>query len=130
MLEEDRLIGEATGSAPIAYTELMLAALRGDEAQTSELIEATSQEATAGGVGRLVDFASYARAVLDDGLGRHDAARDAARRAFEPDHVGYGPLVVPELAEAASRTGDTALLRSALEWMSDQNVRTHARNAE
>ena len=48
--------------------------------------------------------------MLYNGLGRHDAARDAAREAFQHDLVGHGPLLVPELAEAASRTGDTALL--------------------
>jgi DNA-binding CsgD family transcriptional regulator len=56
--------------------------------------------------------------VLYNGLGRHDAARDAARESFQQDLVGRGPLLVPELAEAASRTGDTALLQSALEWLS------------
>jgi DNA-binding NarL/FixJ family response regulator len=34
--------------------------------------------------------------------------------------LGYGPLVVPELAEAASRTGDTALVEAALEWLSER----------
>jgi DNA-binding CsgD family transcriptional regulator len=119
-MEEDRLIGEATRNPPIAYTEMMLAAWRGQDAQTSELIEATLKEATAGGIGRLVDFAAYARSVLDNGHGRHDTARDAAWRAFQRDHVGYGPLVVPELAEAASRTGDAELVRTALEWMSER----------
>ena len=56
--------------------------------------------------------------MLSNGLGRHDSARDAARWAFERDPVGHGPLIVPELAEAASRTGDTALVRDAREWLS------------
>jgi ATP/maltotriose-dependent transcriptional regulator MalT len=34
--------------------------------------------------------------------------------------VGYGPLIVPELAEAAARTGDRALLGAALEWLSER----------
>jgi DNA-binding CsgD family transcriptional regulator len=119
-IEEDRVIGEVTGIAPVAYVEMMLAAWRGQEARASELIEATVQEATAGGLGRLVDFASYARSVLYNGLGRHDAARDAAWPTFERDQVGYGPLVLPELAEAASRTGDVALLNAALEWISER----------
>jgi hypothetical protein len=85
------------------------------KAQAAELIEATAREATARGMGRLVSLADYASSVLYNGLGRHDAARDTARRAFERDQVGYGPFVVPELAEAASRTGDTALVRAALQ---------------
>jgi hypothetical protein len=34
--------------------------------------------------------------------------------------VAYGPLIVPELAEAASRTGDVALVRAALEWLGER----------
>jgi DNA-binding CsgD family transcriptional regulator len=120
LIEEDRLIGEATRNPPMAYVEMMLAAWRGQDAQTSELIEATVKEASAGAVGRLVDFAAYARSVLDNGHGRHDTARDAAWRAFQRDHLGYGPLVVPELAEAASRAGDEKLVRTALEWQSER----------
>jgi DNA-binding CsgD family transcriptional regulator len=120
MMEEDRLIREVTGIPPIAYTEMMLAAWQGQESPASELIETTLQEASARGLGRLFDFATYASSVLYNGLGRHDAARDAARQAFERDQVGYGPFVVPELAEAASRTGDVELVRSALEWLSER----------
>jgi DNA-binding CsgD family transcriptional regulator len=120
LIDEDRLIGEICRNPPIAYTEMMLTAWRGQEAQTAELIAATVQEATAAGLGRIVDFADYASAVLHNSLGRHDAARDAARRAFEHDPLGYGPLVVPELAEAASRTGDMTLGRIALEWLTER----------
>ena len=77
---------------------MTLAAWRGPEAQASELIETTLQEPS--GLG--VNLATYASSVLHNGLGRHDAARDAAWRVFERDLVAYGPFVVPELAEAAS----------------------------
>jgi DNA-binding CsgD family transcriptional regulator len=118
LFEEDRLIAEATGNPPIAYNEMLLAAWRGREAQALELIEATLQAPTAGGLG--VISASYASSVLNNGLGRYDAARDAAWRAFERDPVAYGPFLVPELAEAASRTGDLALVRAALGWLSER----------
>ena len=118
LLEEGRLIAEATGNPPVAYIEMMLAAWRGQEAPASELIEVTLHDPAAVGAGRIA--ATYASAVLGNGLGRHDAARDDARRVFERDQVGLGPLVVPELAEAASKTGDAALLRTALEWLSER----------
>src|SRR5947209_6571678 len=63
---------------------------------------------------------NYARSVLYNGLGRYDAAQDAAWEAFQPDPIGYGSFLVPELAEAASRTGDRALLESALEWLAQR----------
>jgi DNA-binding CsgD family transcriptional regulator len=130
LLEEERLIGEATGNPPIGYTEMTLAAWRGREAQASELIEATSREATARGVGRMVNAVTSASSVLANGLGRHDAARDAAWRAFQRDQLGFGPFVVPELAEAASRTGDEARVRAALEWLSERTEGTRVTPSE
>jgi DNA-binding CsgD family transcriptional regulator len=124
LIEEDRLIAEATGNPPAAYAAMTLAAWRGREGPATELIEATVQEATARGQGRLVSLADYASAVLGNGLGRHAAARDAAWRAFQRDPVGYGPFLVPELAEAAYRTGDLALVRVALDWLSERTAVT------
>jgi len=126
MIEEDQLIAEATGNAPTVYTETSLAAWRGREARATELIAATLQEATARGLGMFVHVASYASSVLYNGLGRYDAARDAAWQAFERDQLGNGALVVSELAEAASRTGDTAYVKAALEWLSERTRVIHS----
>ena len=112
------MIAEATGNRSISYTEMVVAAWRGQEAEAAELIEATMREAPPRG--RVACFAAYADAVLHNGLGRHAEACDAARSAFEPDHLGFGPFVVPELAEAAARTGDAALLASLLEWLRER----------
>ena len=116
MIDEARLIAEATGNPVLVNAPMILAAWRGDEAQASELIEATSEEAAA----RRWTSNNYARCVLYNGLGRHDAARDAAWEAFQLDPIGYGSYLVPELVEAASRTADRALLESALEWLSER----------
>jgi len=118
--DEDRLIAEVTGNPPVGYAAMALAAWQGQEAQASELIEATSRAATARGAGRMVSYADYASSVLYNGLGRHDAARDPAWRAFERDELGHGPYVVSELAEAASRTGDVELVRATLQWLSER----------
>ena len=72
----------------------------------------------------MISFADYASAVLHNGHDRHTAAREAARPAFERDLAGYGPFVVPEVAEAATRSGDAALLSSALDWIGERTRRT------
>ena len=113
---EARSIAEATGNPPLVNAPMILAAWRGDESHALELIEATSEEAAS----RRWTSNSYARSVLYNGLGRHEEARDAARDAFQPDPIGYGVYLVPELAEAASRTADRVLLESALEWLSER----------
>jgi hypothetical protein len=120
LIQEDRLIAEATGTSPIGQTAMILAAWRGREREATELIEAAVRAATARGLGMQVDRIAHSISVLDNGLGQHDAARDAARPAFEHDHLSLGPLVVPELAEAASRTGDVMLVRATLEWVSER----------
>ncbi len=120
LLEEGRMIAEATGNPPMSYTELIVAAWRGQESRATELIEATAREAAARGLGWFDALAAYGGAVLYNGLGRHDKARDIARGAFEREHAGYGPFLVPELAEAAARTGDTALLASLLAWLTER----------
>jgi len=120
LIDEDRLIAEATGNPPVAYTSMILAAWQGREQQATEMIQATVQVATARGTGRLAGSAAYASAMLDNGLSRHGAARDAARRAFERGHLGLGPQVVAELAEAAARTGDMMLVEGALKWMNER----------
>jgi DNA-binding CsgD family transcriptional regulator len=124
LIEEARLVAEATGNPPDMYAAMTLAAWQGREDEASELIEAAALMATERGLGIMVGLAAWARAVLDNGLGRYDAARDAARRAFEHDDVGYGHQVAAELAEAAARTGDVALVQATLDWLSERTQAT------
>src|SRR5216683_3201691 len=70
LIDEDRLIAEATGNPPVGHAAMILAAWRGHDAQAADLIDATVRDATAHGQGRLVDLAGYASAVLNNGLGR------------------------------------------------------------
>jgi DNA-binding CsgD family transcriptional regulator len=115
-IDEAESIAEATGTPGLVAGPIVLAAWRGDEARVAELLDASSVEAAA------LRWTShnYARSVLYNGLGRHEQARAAAWEAFEPNPIGYGTLLVSELAEAASRTEDPALLERAVEWLSER----------
>ena len=79
LIEEDQLIAEATRNPPLGYAEMILAAWRGREARAAELIDAGRHRAAARGEGRLAGLADYTESVLNNGLGRYDAALDAAR---------------------------------------------------
>ena len=120
LIEEDHLIAEVTGNPPVGYAATMLAAWQGREQEAAELIQATIQEATPRGTGILAGSAAYASAVLHNGLGRYEAARDAAWQVFERDDVIFGYLIVAELAEAAARTGEVAQVQAALDWLSER----------
>ena len=117
--DEDRLIAEATGTQR-TLIGMFVETFRGNEYNASRLIEAAEREGQALGVQPLVTLASHSRAVLNNGLGRHDTARDAARYAFERDTVGYRAFFGLELAEAASRTGDLDLVSEVDRFLAER----------
>ena len=111
---------EATGSRAAPLAAMMLASLRGDRAEAVPLIEATMARAAAGGQGMAVAYAHWVAAILANGLGRYEEARAAARHASEDTftlHVSMWAL--PELVEAAARTGNTEVAAGALERLAE-----------
>ena len=81
---------------------------------------ATIENATAGGEGLGVQFAGWARAVLYNGLGRYDEALEAAREAStDTPELFIAAWALPELIEAAARTGRADLASDALERLTE-----------
>jgi DNA-binding CsgD family transcriptional regulator len=120
LLEEDRQLADATGHQVIGIVPTLLESYRGRAEHAMPLIAAFRQVAAGDGEtnqGLLIALPDVASAILNNGLGRHDAARDASLRVLRWGAVGYGYLAVGELAEAASRTGDPDLVREALDWI-------------
>jgi ATP/maltotriose-dependent transcriptional regulator MalT len=61
------------------------------------------------------------RAVLYNGLGRYDDARaTAARASAHPEGLGFSTWVLPELIEAAVRSGTAELAADALQKLSNR----------
>jgi DNA-binding CsgD family transcriptional regulator len=58
--------------------------------------------------------------VLHNGLGHHDAALEAARRACEHVDLGFYGWCLAELVEAAARTGDRAAGEDALAKLAER----------
>jgi DNA-binding CsgD family transcriptional regulator len=112
---EANAVCEATGSRAAPFTAMMLASLRGRQAEAAPLIEGTITEANAGGQGIAVAYAHWAAAILANGLGRYADALAAARQASEDTSTLYISMwALPELIEAAVRTGDTGIAGDAL----------------
>jgi DNA-binding CsgD family transcriptional regulator len=124
LLDEDLLIAETAGTPPVGFCAVLLAGWRGDENTATERYEAMVRLARAGRITRLLTVADHAIAVLYNGLGRPEDARDAALRAFERGELGYEPFVVAELAEAASRTHDQDLIAALLRLMAERSRTT------
>jgi ATP/maltotriose-dependent transcriptional regulator MalT len=98
---------------------MFLGGLRGHEAKITPLIQATLAAAEAAGQGGAVTGAQWAAAVLHNGLGRYADALTAAEKATQDATVFTSILVVPELVEAAARTGNTDMAAGALQRLAE-----------
>jgi DNA-binding CsgD family transcriptional regulator len=120
LIAEAETVGEPTGARIPPDAATRLAALRGRELEAAELIQATLEQAAAAGQGSTVTWAHIAAAILYNGLGRYADALAAARQASDQAYVITSMWALPELVEAAARTGDTGLAGEALgrlaEW--------------
>jgi DNA-binding CsgD family transcriptional regulator len=107
LVEEVQVITEATGTRLAPYGDLALAALRGREAEFSDLAIATKDEVAERGEGLGIGLAEWATAVFNNGLGHYQDALAAAETATEylaevSVTVNWGLV---ELTEAAVRCG-------------------------
>jgi DNA-binding CsgD family transcriptional regulator len=81
LLANAEAVCEVSGSRIPPFTTLLLAGLRGRQAEAVPLIDATIQAAGSGGQHLVVAVARWVAAMLYNGLGRYDEAREAARLA-------------------------------------------------
>jgi DNA-binding CsgD family transcriptional regulator len=104
LTEEVKGVTDATGSELAAYGAVALSAWRGDEAETSGLIETTIADVSRRGEGMGVAISQFLRASLYNGLGRYAEAFTAAGVACEYDDLGVLAWAQTEMIEAASRS--------------------------
>ena len=118
LIAEADVVAEATGVRYPPFAVLWLACLSGNEAEAVPLIEATIADGTTGGQGHAVSFAHCLAAVLYNGLGRYADAFEAAELATK-DPLYVAMWALPELIEAAVRTGSTATAADAVERLAE-----------
>ncbi len=115
LVAEAEAVAAATGTRHPPLGAVLLAGFRGAEAEAAPLIEAVSTAARAAGQGRAIQWSQWVSAILYNGLSRYETALAEAQQAAEQApklHVSMWAL--PELIEAASRTGQTRLAADAL----------------
>ena len=122
LIEEAESIAESTGSTPLTYPSVLLAAWRGEEAPAIETIERSVRSATEAGEGRAIGLAEYATALLSNGLGRYEVGLDAARRACEYEDLGLYPWALAEQVEAAARSEAAEAAAAALQELEERTV--------
>jgi DNA-binding CsgD family transcriptional regulator len=107
------MIGGRADQSGAAEVELL--AWQGDESRTRATAGTVRTAAVEQGDYTRECMANIALAVLDNALGAYSAALDAASRVDFNIAPGFGGRALPELIEAAVRSGDDAAARSALE---------------
>src|SRR5712692_5772303 len=115
---EKDVVNEVTGIRLASTCDLLLAGYRGRRAEATPLFSATIEDSIARGEGFAVQLANWAAAVLHNGLGHYAEALAAAEPATEEPLALSTQLVLPELIEAAVRTGRAEIAREALERLS------------
>ena len=117
---EAEAITEATGIGIAPYGAMLLAALRGREADGSHLLESAINAAAAVGQGFGVQWGEFVTAILFNGLGRYEQALAAAQRAAgDTPQLFISSWALAELIEAASRSGEPGLGANALERLTE-----------
>jgi DNA-binding CsgD family transcriptional regulator len=109
---------------PISPADVLASAWRGRPAETRDLAEACMREAFARERGLHVAFAHFAIAVLEVGLGRYETALTAARTACDEAGLFVLTPALPELIEAAVRTGEQQVGIAAVTQLSQRAGRS------
>jgi DNA-binding CsgD family transcriptional regulator/tetratricopeptide (TPR) repeat protein len=121
LIDEQRMITEASGSRLAPHAALILAAWRGRETDLQDLVEETIREVVPRGEGIGLSATQWVRALLHNGHGHYESALAAAQQLMEPPRrfdqaIGWA---LPELIEAAVRTGQSDIARDGVAQLSD-----------
>jgi ATP/maltotriose-dependent transcriptional regulator MalT len=115
LIGEAEALVEATRSTATVYSAAQLAGWRGNQTAAEAVIGATVGKGRAHGQGLAVKVAQAASATLYNGLAQYDKALTFARQANDPPRDWGSHLRLPELVEAAARTGQAHLAGETVE---------------
>ncbi len=116
LMEEVQQLMVATRVWDGGHTEALLPAMQGDSQRALAMLETLREAGSKGRQGRLVAFAQYVSSVQHNALGQHHQALECAKLVMDWRVFGYQTLAAPELAEAASRQGDSDALALVASW--------------
>ena len=112
---------ELTGTHFGPYHGVGMVAMRGREAEAKQFIEKARAEVIERGEGAGLSFIDWAEAVLYNGLGRYAEALTASRRVLELAELVPVSWAMPELIEAAVRTGARELAAETDRHLTDRS---------
>jgi DNA-binding CsgD family transcriptional regulator len=115
-------VTQLTGSPLAPYHGLGVMAMRGREVEARRFIDKARAEVIERGEGAGLEFMDWAEAVLYNGLGRYAEALAASRRALDRSELVPANWAMPELVEAAVRTGAHELAADTDRRLTDRST--------
>ncbi|MDQ1460908.1 MAG: hypothetical protein QOI08_2392 [Actinomycetota bacterium] len=97
-----------------------LFAWQGDDAKTRSVVAALTGAIAEFGAGVTVNLALVASTILDIAHGRYEEALSSAWPVYENDSSPHGSQVLPEIVEAAVRSGNRPAANAALERLTER----------
>jgi DNA-binding CsgD family transcriptional regulator len=120
LIEEAQSLDLGVRAATLPYVPLRLAAWRGDVSTALNLVEVMIRGAHTRGEGCAVTVAEYTTAILYNGLGEYELAFEAAQKAAAADEIAISSWALPELIEAAARSGRQEIARESLDQLRER----------
>lgn len=117
-IAEEEAIADAFADTPQMYSRVYLTAMRGRRREALELFT----EVSGRGADQLAANTDAAAVVLYNGLGEYSAALEAAKRTVERGELFQSGFALPELVEAAVRSGEDTTAESALEALVERTA--------
>jgi DNA-binding CsgD family transcriptional regulator len=117
LIEEAQSLDLRARAETLPYVPLRLAAWRGDVSTALNLVEVMIEGAHTRGEGCAVTVAEYTTAILYNGLGEYELAFEAAHKAVAADEIATSSWALPELIEAAVRSGRQEIARESLDQL-------------
>lgn len=116
------LIASSLPSQPDASgsSDLLTLAWSGREAETRSAAAQQVRHSIERGHGLGITFSDYALVILELGLSHYEAALTYALNVYRDDPPDLGTHVLPDLVEAATRSGCQDIARVALDRLSDR----------
>ena len=111
---ETNAVAEVTGSRIAPYTPHLSRIAAGSPGRARLADLGRRCEGRRQGQGIAATYAQWVAAISHNGFGRYAEAFTAARQASEHSHLYVSMWALPELIEAATRTGDTKVAADAL----------------
>ena len=116
LISEWQTLDPGVGEISLQYDAVLLAAWRGDTAHATDLFEKMVVAGSRRGEGAALSYVEFAKSVLYNGLADYDRAAEAAHNAVGTNDFLVSTWALPELVEAAARSGQ----RTRAAWASER----------